>query len=275
MKNLFAISLIIVLISSMNLHGQTSNQAFFYAATFTPDSTNIKIRGTDYMVLWVGDNYSVFESYYGYLLDSVQTAASSKSNNPKDVNLDALIGSVLSMKKPSYKYRIHKSWKDEQITFYQNLFFDNYVYTQPLKMNGWKIEKEFKDILGFQCQKASIDYAGRNFIAWFTEDIPLSDGPYVFNGLPGLIMEVKDIQNYYSFDLVGMQKSIVEMDKRVLPKTIALSKNQFFLTKKALYKDVRKALLGKPAGSTSDESIRMVQERYDKSNNPLELVVDK
>jgi GLPGLI family protein len=275
MKNLSVFSFILVLISSMNLHGQTSNQAFFYSATFTPDSTNITIKGTDYMVLWVGDNYSLFESYYGYQLDSVQAAASSKSNNPKDVNLDALIGSVLSMKKPSYKFRIHKSWKDEQITFYQNLFFDNYVFTQPLKMNGWKIEKEFKDILGLKCQKASIDYSGRSFIAWFTEDIPMSDGPYVFNGLPGLILEVKDTQNYYSFELVGVQKSIVEMDKRVLPKTISLSKNQFFLTKQALYKDVRKALLGKPAGSTSDESIRMVQERYDKSNNPLELVVDK
>jgi GLPGLI family protein len=275
MKNLSVFSFILVLISSMNLHGQTSNQAFFYSATFTPDSTNITIKGTDYMVLWVGDNYSLFESYYGYQLDSVQAAALSKSNNPKDVNLDALIGSVLSMKKPSYKFRIHKSWKDEQITFYQNLFFDNYVFIQPLKMNGWKIEKEFKDILGLKCQKASIDYSGRSFIAWFTEDIPMSDGPYVFNGLPGLILEVKDTQNYYSFELVGVQKSIVEMDKRVLPKTISLSKNQFFLTKKALYKDVRKALLGKPAGSTSDESIRMVQERYDKSNNPLELVVDK
>ena len=275
MKNLSVFTFILVLISSIRLHGQTSNQAFFYSATFTPDSTNITIKGTDYMVLWVGDNYSVFESYYGYQLDSVQAAASSKTNNPKDVNLDALIGSVLSMKKPSYKFRIHKSWKDEQITFYQNLFFDNYVFTQPLKMNGWKIEKEFKDILGLKCQKASIDYSGRSFIAWFTEDIPMSDGPYVFNGLPGLILEVKDTQNYYSFELVGVQKSIVEMDKRVLPKTISLSKNQFFLTKKALYKDVRKALLGKPAGSTSDESIRMVQERYDKSNNPLELVVDK
>ncbi|MDG1277829.1 MAG: GLPGLI family protein [Algoriphagus sp.] len=275
MKNLSVFTFILVLISSIRLHGQTSNQAFFYSATFTPDSTNITIKGTDYMVLWVGDNYSVFESYYGYQLDSVQAAASSKTNNPKDVNLDALIGSVLSMKKPSYKFRIHKSWKDEQITFYQNLFFDNYVFIQPLKMNGWKIEKEFKDILGLKCQKASIDYSGRSFIAWFTEDIPMSDGPYVFNGLPGLILEVKDTQNYYSFELVGVQKSIVEMDKRVLPKTISLSKNQFFLTKKALYKDVRKALLGKPAGSTSDESIRMVQERYDKSNNPLELVVDK
>lgn len=259
----------------MHIHGQVSNKAFYYSASSTPDSTNASYKGTDYMVLWTGNNYSVFESYYGYQLDSFQTAASSKSNNPKEVNMDAILNTVISMKKPSYKYRIHKSWKDEQITFYQNLFFDNYVYTQPLKMNGWKIEKEFKDILGFNCQKASIAYAGRTFIAWFTEELPMSEGPYVFNGLPGLIMEVNDAQNYYSFELVGIQNIAVEMDERVLPKTIALSKEQYFLTRKALLKDVRKALLGKPAGSASDESIRKVQERYDKSNNPLELVVEK
>jgi GLPGLI family protein len=259
----------------MHIHGQVSNQAFYYSASYSADSTDIDNRGTDYIVLWAGENYSVFESYYGYRLDSVQTAASNQSTNPKDLNMAAILSTVISMKQPSYKYRIHKSWKDEQIIFYQNLFFDNYVYSQPLKMNGWKIEKEFKDILGYNCQKASIAYAGRDFIAWFTEEIPMSDGPYVFNGLPGLILEVKDVQNHYSFELVGIQNISVEMDERVLPKTIALSKEQYFLTRKALLKDVRKALLGKPAGSASDESIRKVQERYDKSNNPLELVVEK
>ncbi|MHA7130687.1 GLPGLI family protein [Algoriphagus namhaensis] len=265
----------LLLILSFPLYGQRSNQAFFYAATFTPDSTDLSRQGSDYMVLWAGDNYSVFESYYGYQLDSVQTQASKESSNPRDVNMATLLNSVMSMKKPSFKYKIHKSWKDEQITFYQNLFFDNYVYTQPLEMKGWKIEQEYKDILGFNCQKASIAYGGRSFIVWFAEEIPMRDGPYVFNGLPGLILEVKDTQSHYSFELVGIQNTVVEMGGRVLEKTISLSKNQFFETKKALYKDVRKALLGKPEGSTSDESIRMVQARYGKANNPLELLVDK
>ena len=202
----------------MQLRGQISNQAFFYSATYTPDSTDVNNKGTDYMILWAGDYYSVFESYYGYQLDSVQAAASKQSNSPKDLNMTALVGSVLSMKKPALKFRIHKSWADEQITVYQNIFFDNYVYIQPLKMEGWNIEDQYKEILGFKCQKASIHYAGRDFIAWYSEEIPL--------------------------------------------------------TKNALFKDVRKALLGKPSSSVSDEAIRSVQQRYDKSNNPLELVVD-
>jgi hypothetical protein len=61
--------------------------------------------------------------------------------------------------------------------------------------------------------------------------------------------------------LAGIQNLSEEMSERVLPKTIALPKKQFFVTKKALYKDVRKALLGKPSGSASDEAIRKVQQR--------------
>lgn len=55
-------------------------------------------------------------------------------------------------------------------------------------MNSWNIEDQYREILGFKCQKASIRYPGRNFIAWFSEEIPLTDDPYVFNGLPGLIL---------------------------------------------------------------------------------------
>jgi len=274
MKKLTIFIILIALNSSKYLYGQESNQAFFYAATYTADSTNVDKKGTDYMVLWTGDNYSVFESYYGFQLDSAQVAASKQSDNPKDLNMTALLGTIISMKKPSFKFRIHKSLEESQITVYQNLFFDNYVYTQPLKMTGWKIENQYKEILGFKCQKATIQYAGRDFVAWFSEEIPLNDGPYVFNGLPGLIMQVEDVQKYYSFELVGIQNSSIEMSERVLPKTISLSKNQFFLTKKALYKDVRKALMGKPSSKVSDEDIRSVQKRYDKSNNPLELIVE-
>ncbi|MEB2774546.1 GLPGLI family protein [Algoriphagus sp. D3-2-R+10] len=260
--------------SSMNVFGQISDKAFFYSATYSSDSTDRNNLNTDFMVLWSGNNYSVFESYYRYQSDSFKTAVSNQSTNPRDLNMSAILGQMVSMKKPSFDFIIHKSWKEKEITAYNNLFFDNFEYTQPLKMDGWKIEDQYKEILGYKCQKASIHYAGRNFIAWYTEEIPLSDGPYVFNGLPGLILQLEDVQNYYRFELVGIRNTSIEMGERVLSKTISLPKEQFFLTKKSMYKDVRKALLGKPS-SVSDEAIRDVQVRYDKKNNPLELVVGK
>lgn len=53
----------------------------------------------------------------------------------------------------------------------------------------------------FNLQKATARYGGRNWIAWFTEEIPISEGPYKFNGLPGLIFEIYDDKENYKFTL--------------------------------------------------------------------------
>jgi hypothetical protein len=38
--------------------------------------------------------------------------------------------------------------------------------------------------------------------AWFTKEINVSDGPYKFSGLPGLIVKLEDDRGDYKFDLV-------------------------------------------------------------------------
>jgi GLPGLI family protein len=48
-----------------------------------------------------------------------------------------------------------------------------------------------------------VTYAGRDYKAWFTNEIPVSDGPYKFYGLPGLIVEIEDSKKQYTFELVS------------------------------------------------------------------------
>lgn len=272
----FLISVTTLLLGSIfNVNGQNSDRAFFYSATYISDSTERESKGEDLMVLWTGKDYSVFESYYRYQLDSFKTAASNQSSNPADLNMQAVLQQAISMRKPSFNFIVHKSLNDKEITVYNNLFFDNFRYEQPLVFSGWKIGNQKEQILGFSCQKATIAYAGREFIAWFSEEIPISDGPYVFNGLPGLILKIEDVKGDYRFELIGIQNKQVDMERRILSKSIDLSKEQFFRTKSAMYKDVRKALLGKPTSAVSDDTILDVQQRYDKMNNPLELVYFK
>lgn len=57
-----------------------------------------------------------------------------------------------------------------------------------------------------QCQKAETDYGGRHWIAWFTQEIQLSEGPYIFHGLPGLIVQVEDSNHEYMFKLAKTRK---------------------------------------------------------------------
>lgn len=47
-----------------------------------------------------------------------------------------------------------------------------------------------KKIGGYICTKAIARFRGRNYIAWFTPQIPLPYGPWKLIGLPGLILKV-------------------------------------------------------------------------------------
>jgi len=59
----------------------------------------------------------------------------------------------------------------------------------------WTIGTERREISGFQTINATTQMPnGHSVIAWFTPDIPISDGPYLFWGLPGLILYV-DVDN--------------------------------------------------------------------------------
>ncbi|MDF2157523.1 GLPGLI family protein [Algoriphagus sp. CAU 1675] len=251
---------------------QVANMAVYYEVEFVTDSLNPSEKGNDLMVLWLGENYSVFQSYFAFQRDSIIKVSSSGA--PTQGNIASVMGRVNAVRSPSFKYSIHKNFKENQITVFESLFFDNYKYDQPLGPLPWEIQAETKTILGYKAQKAVLTYSGRNYTAWFSEEIPLNDGPYVFNGLPGLILEIHDSQVHYSFIIKGIEKRNQSMEDLTLKNPIALSKSAYYKAKLEMYRDVTKALIGKPQANVSSQNIQQVQARYDKANNPLEKKVN-
>ncbi len=69
----------------------------------------------------------------------------------------------------------------------------------------WKIEEEKQQIGSLSCQKASVDYGGRKWTAWFSTEISLQEGPYIFSGLPGLIVKIYDEHLDYDFSLMQVK----------------------------------------------------------------------
>jgi GLPGLI family protein len=70
---------------------------------------------------------------------------------------------------------------------------DYYILEESLPDFGWKITEERKKIAQFECIKAvSKPFRGRVYEAWFAPEIPMSNGPWKFSGLPGLILEAED-----------------------------------------------------------------------------------
>lgn len=57
-----------------------------------------------------------------------------------------------------------------------------------------------------KCIKATADYHGRKWTAWFAPEIPVQDGPWKLGGLPGLIMEATTDDGKYSFVATGIQQ---------------------------------------------------------------------
>ena len=80
---------------------------------------------------------------------------------------------------------------------YSTLFYDEMIYINDgISNNIWNITKETKYIGKVVCIKATTTFRGRDYIAWFTTEIPVPYGPWKLNGLPGLIIEAYDTDKF-------------------------------------------------------------------------------
>jgi GLPGLI family protein len=66
--------------------------------------------------------------------------------------------------------------------------------------NNYKFIDGEEKILGYTCKLASVKFRGRDYKVWYTLDIPLSEGPWKFFGLPGLILKVEERHRLFIFE---------------------------------------------------------------------------
>ena len=92
---------------------------------------------------------------------------------------------------PFYTY-VKSDYKQSYLL--ETVFCDRSNYEillkEPLNLFNWKLCNETKDILGYNCNKATCTFRGRDYEAWFTRKIPFKAAPWKFHGLPGVILEV-------------------------------------------------------------------------------------
>jgi porphyromonas gingivalis family protein len=82
-----------------------------------------------------------------------------------------------------------------------------FVYSDSVPSLEWNFSDEDPDsIMGYDCRKATVEFAGRNYTAWFTPEIPLPFGPYKFGNLPGLILKIEDAEQQFIWEAVGFER---------------------------------------------------------------------
>lgn len=265
-----------------NITAQEKNFVFFYDLEYAIDSTDLLNKKNELMVLWNTPSQSLFQSYNGYQRDSVTNyyLDIAKENDKVGMktgssNINQMMQDLGRFPHAGFTYKILKSKEEGVIYNYRNILRSEYVYSEPLQNLKWQIREGVREVMDYTCQIASTEYGGRKFVAWFTADIPINDGPYIFNGLPGLIMELYDADCHYHFKLVGIEKREVKIAEQLPDNVIKLDKARYF----KLEDDYRRNPLGQmseaDAMRVSPSVGASYQERVKSKNNRLELVIEK
>lgn len=171
------------------------NKKFIYEYSFVPDSTRANIMESELMILDIGKTKSQFYGLLKYKSDSTLLADSKRG--------------VFSM--PAEKKIVSdRVIKDR---FGQNMSFITMVSNSLYAVNEkkglkWSLLPEYSEVLGYKVQKATTNFRGRTWSAWFSKDIPIQEGPYKFAGLPGLILKISDSLNNHVFILKGIENNV-------------------------------------------------------------------
>lgn len=154
-------------------------------------------RGTYTLLLDIGKNrsHSYVVEEHNSMMTAIQTFAE-KNHWRIDINVHAQLGETCC----NYPGQ-------GQVTQIVNLDAAGvFQYTEELPKLGWTLKEEHKEVLGYDCQRATCSFRGRDWEAWFTGEIPLPYGPWKLQGLPGLILEAADTKKEYRFTATGMER---------------------------------------------------------------------
>jgi len=210
MSKIYALIYLLVTVSAVFSQEKVLDNAYLkcqYEYIWKQDTLSGKTRD-DLLILKVGENLSKCYSYYSNEVDSLMALP-----NGDEIAMKMISDAMKSddFMKGLYPHKrmkayIYKSYPQGKMTVTDGLSLQDYVYEDELNAQQWEIHDSTKTLLDYSCQMATCDFRGREWTVWFSTDIPVSDGPWKFGGLPGLIMEAYDKRNQYVFTIVGLQK---------------------------------------------------------------------
>lgn len=89
-----------------------------------------------------------------------------------------------------FKEKMHFKDFEKKISYNEKFYDEKICVIDSLNFQNWSLTEETEVLLGYFCKKATFQRNGVEFSAWYTEEIPISDGPFLYSGLPGLILKV-------------------------------------------------------------------------------------
>lgn len=204
----------ILFVASRGFSQDAANYHVYYEMRHVHTSTRPADTLVNQMLLMVGSKSSYFVSY-----DKLHYGYNSYQQVKTDVSNASALGEIAETRlaAPSNLYlQEHFLFFDERRHIVVDYFLTAYQYSTGFPDVEWQLEGTHKEILGLRCQKATVRFKGRVWEAWFSPDIPISMGPWLLQGLPGLILEARDETGSVQFVATGIAPAIEERSDPVL-----------------------------------------------------------
>lgn len=113
----------------------------------------------------------------------------------KDTKFETISITIRPYKSIHYKNYNTNTFRFESSQNNKDLINIDTSIKDSIPVYKWTLVDANQKIAGYNCKKATtkknIGSRTQDITAWYCEDIPISDGPMDFSGLPGLIMQIE------------------------------------------------------------------------------------
>lgn len=235
------------------------NYIVSYKYTFQKDKTDLNSTDYEDMILLINDEKSYFMSRTTFQKDTLFT-----KHRPSSIA--EAMEARKKFPKNRVKFEIEKNKVDNINSYYEKVFTTTFRAKYKKDIISWKLINEKRTINGYVCRKAETSFAGRNYKAWYAEELPISDGPYKFQGLPGLILEVTDDKKEHSFIMNGLEKKPIEYapsHKNV----VEANMKEIQAGRANLMNNIKNS-----GFNVSPEMMQIAKENLTKANNHIEII---
>lgn len=178
---------------------------------------------SDKMLLQIAQNgLSKFSSYKNLTVDSILM------NTTQEQLFEAASEGKLAN---GEFMTILKNYPAGELTHTEKICMDWFRYEEDMPVIDWELTDSVTNVLGYECRGAKCNFRGREWTAFYCEDIPIMDGPWKLQGLPGLIMKATDKDGHYNFECIGIKSNAT--------RPITIYKVPFNKTDRLIYYDAK------------------------------------
>ena len=191
---------------------RTADIEISYTA-LSPNMKNGNVEVKNQYILLANGMESKFYSPMTEYIDSLNSTPEGKAIYQEMTQNAYLGGKMDEMPRKDGSYYITKSFPDKKLRYFDSVGLDKFVYEESPDKWNCTIMDSTKEILVYECVEATTNFHGRKWTVWFAPEIPVQNGPWKFDGLPGLILEAVSEGGQYRFEATGIQQT----DKIITP----------------------------------------------------------